>query len=48
VKEKDLKKTPKTLIPLKGVLKLDERENPKSNPKKKLKNTFMGLNHKAY
>jgi len=48
VKEKDLKKTPKTLIPLKGVLKLDERENPKSNPKKKLKSTFMGLNHKAY
>ncbi len=27
-------KNTKTLIPLKGVLKLDGRENPKSNPKK--------------
>jgi hypothetical protein len=34
VKGKDPIGTHKTLIPLKGVLKLDGRENPKSNPKK--------------
>jgi hypothetical protein len=34
VKERDLKGTLKTLIPLKGVLKLNGGENPKGNLKK--------------
>ncbi len=40
MKEKDPKRTPKTLIPLKGILKLDGGENPKSNLKKTKKHIY--------